>query len=264
MSEALTYLALFGAGLVAGTINVLAGGGSFLTLPLLIFLGLPATVANGTNRIAILVQNVGAVWSFNRHGVMDWSWVRRAALPALLGAGVGTWAAVRIGDASFQRILATLMVVFAVVILLDPLRNRLRRVARVGSDDPQVESGPPRRPGLSGPAFSASFFAVGMYGGFVQAGVGFFILALAMLAGFDLVKGNALKVLVVLVFTPLALFMFAAAGKVDWGMGTVLAGGNLLGGLIGTHLTVLKGHAWVKRVVVVMVLVFAVKLWLTP
>jgi len=83
VSGPLTYLLLFAAGALAGTLNVLAGGGSFITLPLLIFLGLPSTVANGTNRIAILVQNAGAVWNFNRHGVMDWSWVRRAALPAL-------------------------------------------------------------------------------------------------------------------------------------------------------------------------------------
>ena len=77
-------------------------------------------------------------------------------------------------------------------------------------------------------------------------------------------KGNALKVLVVLVFTPLALIIFASAGKVDWGMGAALAAGNLVGGLIGTHLTVLKGHAWVKKVVVVMILAFAAKLWLAP
>lgn len=261
MSDPAAYALLFVAGSVAGTINVLAGGGSFLTLPLLIFLGLPPTVANGTNRIAILVQNVGAVWSFNRHGVMDWRWIRTAALPALAGAGLGTWAAIRIGDASFQRVLATLMIVFAVVMLLDPLRNRVRRgVADAGNASPETEV--PAR--LSGVAFSATFFGVGVYGGFVQAGVGFFILALAMLAGFDLVRGNALKVLVVLVFTPLALVLFAVAGKVDWGMGIALAGGNLLGGLIGTHLTILKGHAWVKRVVVVMIVVFALKLWIAP
>ncbi len=261
MSDPLAYLLLFLAGSVAGTINVLAGGGSFLTLPLLIFLGLPATVANGTNRIAILVQNVGAVWSFNRHGVMDWSWIRSAALPALAGAGLGTWAAIRIDDASFQRVLAALMVVFAVVMLFDPLRNRIRRAG----EDAVAEAAETETPArLSGMAFSATFFGVGVYGGFVQAGVGFFILALAMLAGFDLVRGNALKVLVVLVFTPLALVLFALAGKVDWGMGIALAGGNLLGGLIGTHLTVLKGHAWVKRVVVVMIVVFALKLWIAP
>ena len=261
MSEPAAYFLLFLAGSVAGTINVLAGGGSFLTLPLLIFLGLPPTVANGTNRIAILVQNVGAVWSFNRHGVVDWSWIRSAALPALAGAGLGTWAAIRIGDASFQRVLATLMIVFAVVMLLDPLRNRIRRGAPDGAGQAAETETPAR---LSGVAFSATFFGVGVYGGFVQAGVGFLILALAMLAGFDLVRGNALKVLVVLVFTPLALVVFAMAGKVDWGMGIALAGGNLLGGLIGTHLTVLKGHAWVKRVVVVMIVVFALKLWIAP
>ena len=261
MSGPVAYLLLFTAGIAAGTINVLAGGGSFITLPLLIFLGLPATVANGTNRIAILAQNLGAVWSFNRHGVMDWSWVRRAALPALAGAGFGTWAAVRIEDASFQRILATLMVIFAVVILLDPLRSRISRGAE-SAVSPAPDSAV--RPRLSGAAFSVAFFGVGLYGGFVQAGVGFLILSLAMLAGLDLVKGNALKVLVVLIFTPLALALFAAAGKVDWGMGVTLAGGNLIGGLIGARLTVLKGHAWVRRIVVVMVLVFALKLWLAP
>ena len=260
MSGPLTYLLLFAAGALAGTLNVLAGGGSFITLPLLIFLGLPSTVANGTNRIAILVQNAGAVWNFNRHGVMDWSWLRRAALPALAGAGLGTWAAVRVGDASFQRILATLMVVFAVVMLVDPVRSRF---GRAGSTD-EPESDRKAKPALSGAGFSAAFFAAGVYGGFVQAGVGFFILALAMLAGLDLVRGNALKVLVVLVYTPLALVLFAIAGKVDWAMGAALAGGNLLGGLLGSHLTVLKGHAWVKRVVVVMILVFAVKLWVAP
>jgi uncharacterized membrane protein YfcA len=262
VNDLTAYLLLFGAGGLAGTINVLAGGGSFLTLPLLIFLGLPATVANGTNRIAILVQNVGAVWSFNRHGVMDWGWIRRAALPALAGAGLGTWAAIHIGDASFQRVLASLMAVFAIVILLDPLRNRLRRIPP--GEDTADRSSPNETPPLRGLAFSAAFFAVGVYGGFVQAGVGFFILTLAMLAGLDLVKGNALKVLVVLVFTPLALVIFASAGKVDWGMGAALAAGNLIGGLIGTHLTVWKGHAWVKKVVVVMILVFAVKLWVAP
>ncbi|NNK48276.1 MAG: sulfite exporter TauE/SafE family protein [Gemmatimonadetes bacterium] len=261
MSDLATYLLLFVAGAAAGTINVLAGGGSFISLPLLIFLGLPPTVANGTNRIAILLQNAGAVWSFNRHGVMDWSWIRRAAVPALAGAGLGTWAAIRIGDASFQRILATLMVVFAVVILLDPLRNRIQRVAGAVVDPAPGGAAQSR---VSGVAFSILFFGVGVYGGFVQAGVGFFILAVAMLAGLDLVKGNALKVLVVLVFTPLALVLFSFAGKVDWGMGTALAGGNLLGGLAGTHLTVLKGHAWVKRVVVVMIVVFALKLWIAP
>lgn len=262
MSQALSYLLLFGAGLIAGTVNVLAGGGSFLTLPVLIFLGLPPTVANGTNRVAILVQNAGAVWNFDRHGVVDWSWAKRAALPALAGAALGTWTAVRIGDTSFQRILALLMAGFAVVILLDPVRRRF-------GGDSRATGAPKRGDGSrlsvhSGPGFPVAFFLTGVYGGFVQAGVGFVILAVTTLAGLDLVRGNALKVLVVLLYTPLALVLFAAAGKLAWGLGATLAAGNLLGGLLGSNLTVLKGHAWVKRVVVVTILLFAVKLWVSP
>jgi len=255
------HLVLFAAGTVAGTMNVLAGGGSFLTIPLLIFFGLPPTVANGTNRVAILVQNAGAVWSFDRHGVMDSGWIRRAALPALAGVGLGSWAAIRIGEASFQRVLATLMVVFALVILLDPLRTRLSRRGDIAGE--RAATGEVRAL-LSGVAFPIAFFGVVIYGGFIEAGVGFLIVALAMLAGLDLVRGNALKVLVVLVYTPVSLVLFASAGKVDWGMGAALAAGNLVGGLLGTHLTVLKGHAWVKRVLVAMILVFAVKLWVAP
>ena len=83
--EWLGYLALFAAGCVAGTLNVIAGGGSFLTLPVLIFLGLPAGIANATNRVAIFLQNVGAVWSFQRFGVLDTRSLLWAAVPATTG-----------------------------------------------------------------------------------------------------------------------------------------------------------------------------------
>ena len=102
--------------------------------------------------------------------------------------------------------------------------------------------------------FGVAFFAVGVYGGFVQAGVGFLILAVTTTMGLDLVRGNALKVLIVLVFTPIALALFALSGKVDWGLGLALAAGNFIGGQAGVHLSVLKGHAWIKRVVLLTVI----------
>ncbi len=244
------YLSLFGVGLVAGTLNVIAGGGSFLTLPLLIFLGLPPTVANGTNRIAILVQNVGAVWGFHQHRLVEWRLLPVAAAPALLGALGGTWAAIAIGDRAFQRVLAALMAVFAIWMLWDPLRRRAE--------------GEEAEPALGRPVIVAGFFAVGVYGGFVQAGVGFLILAVTTLAGLDLVRGNAMKVLLVLTYTPVTLLLFGLSGKVAWEMGLALAAGNLLGGLAGVRLTVLKGHLWVKRIVTVAIVAFAIKLWLVP
>jgi uncharacterized membrane protein YfcA len=247
MPEWGAYLILFGAGLVAGTVNVIAGGGSLLTLPVLIFLGLPATVANGTNRVAILVQNVGAVWRFNRHRLIEWRWVPLAAIPAAVGAVAGTWAAVRIGDAAFQRVLAAIMVAVVVWTIWDPIG---RRAPKDGGTSSHHRA-----------AYAAAFFAVGVYGGFVQAGVGFLILAATTVMGLDLVRGNALKVLIVLLFTPIALALFAMNGKVDWGLGLALAAGNLVGGQIGVQLSVLKGHRWIKRVVMVTVIVFALRLW---
>ena len=243
----LAYPLLFAAGLVAGTLNVIAGGGSFLTLPLLIFLGLPPTVANGTNRVGIFLQNVGAVWGFSRHGVVDWRAVLWAAAPATVGAGVGTWAALHVGEDTFRDVLAYLMIGVTLYTLWDPL-GKVRR----GAGE--------RARNL--PALVLGFFVVGVYGGFVQAGVGFLILAATTLAGLDLVRGNAVKVLSVLIYTGLSLAMFAAEGKVVWGYGLALAAGTVLGSQLGVHLTVLKGHAWVRGVVTVAVIGLAVKLLL--
>jgi uncharacterized membrane protein YfcA len=234
---------------VAGVLNVIAGGGSFLTLPILIFMGLPATVANGTNRVGILFQNVGAVWGFHRHRVLDWRSVLWAAFPASFGALLGTWLALVTPAQTFQKLLAFLMVALTLWTLWDPV-SRLRR----------------RHPASEQPRYGVSvvvgFFLVGIYGGFVQAGVGFLVLAVTTLAGLDLVRGNAVKVLSILVFTVLSLGLFAWDGKVEWLTGFVLAAGTVLGGQLGVHLTVLKGHKWVKAVVTITVIVFAAKLWL--
>lgn len=245
------YLLLFGSGLIAGALNVIAGGGSFLTLPLLMFLGLPAGMANGTNRVGIVLQNVAAVWSFERHRVLDWGSLWWAAAPATLGAALGTWGALLISDQAFKKVLALLMLTVSVWTLWSP-HNR-----KQGSHpEPAVRS---RRHYL---LTGVAFFGVGIYGGFVQAGVGFFILAVTSAVGLNLVRGNAVKVLTVLCFTVLSLALFAWQGKVDWLMGLTLAAGTILGGLVGARLTVLKGHRWVRGVVTVTIILFAVKLWL--
>jgi uncharacterized membrane protein YfcA len=238
---------LFAVGLVAGTLNVIAGGGSLLTLPVMIFLGLSPTVANGTNRVAILVQNVGASWSFQRKGLISRAWLLLAIPPAVAGAVLGTLLAVHIGDLAFQRILALVMVAVAAYTVWRPTP------AAGGEVTPA-----PR--GSRALVFAGTFFLVGFYGGFLQAGVGFVILAVTTAGGLDLVRGNAVKVTLVLAFTPLALALFAWSGKVDWIVGLALAAGNLLGGLMGVRLQILKGHAWVRNVVTVTIVVFAVKL----
>ncbi len=244
----LSYLLLFFFGVVAGTLNVIAGGGSFLTMPLLIFLGLPPTVANGTNRVGILLQNVAAVWGFHRHRVVDWRYILWAALPATAGALLGAWGAVVIGEQAFKNFLALIMIVVTLWTLWDPLKGM--KTAAAGARPPRI--------GM----LAGGFFLVGIYGGFVQAGVGFLVLATTTLAGLDLVRGNAVKVLSILIYTFIALGIFAWQGKVDWTLGLVLAAGTVAGSQLGVHLTVLKGHKWIKKVVTVMVILLAVKLLL--
>ncbi|MEM1177924.1 MAG: TSUP family transporter [Acidobacteriota bacterium] len=235
------FVALAALGLVTGTLNVIAGGGSFLTLPMLIFLGLPAGVANGTNRVGILLQNVSAVWSFKRHEVIDRQALLWAALPSTLGAGVGTWLALQVSDDGFKRILAFLMVFISLISFWRPRRAEALEARTL--------------------LLAVGFFAVGIYGGFVQAGVGFLILAVTTFGGLDLVRGNAVKVLAVLCFTVLSLALFALDGKVSWPHGLALAAGTVVGGALGARLTITRGHGWIRGVVTAAVLIFAVKLW---
>jgi uncharacterized membrane protein YfcA len=243
----LTFLALAAAGFVASLINTLAGGGSFLTLPLLIFLGLPSAEANGTNRLGVVAQNLAAVWGFDRKGVMDWRVALRASLPATLASAVGAWLALELGDREFRRILAFLMIAVTLWTLVAPAVSGRGGSAALRAPRPRL-------------AFWM-FVAAGLYGGFVQAGVGFLILAATTLAGLDLVRGNAVKVVVILLVTAVALALFAWDGKVRWGEGLALAAGSVGGSLVGVRLAVIKGERWLQWFVTTAVVVFAVMLW---
>ena len=251
-TELWPYVLLFATGILAAMLNVVAGGGSFLTLPILIFMGLPPVVANGTNRVGILTQNVAAVWSFRRDGVHEPSWILSGGIPATIGTALGTLIATRISDDTFKQILSALMIVMSLWTLWDPIRPRAT-AAKPAGDAARI-----------GPGVMFGLFLASIYGGFVQAGVGFLLLIVTTLAGYDLVRGNSLKVLCVLISTPLSLAIFAWQGQVSWIQGLTLAGGTLLGGFLGARLTVLKGHVWIRRVVTVTVIALALKLWLSP
>jgi len=246
----LQVLALIVVGFVSGFLNILAGGGSLLTLPLLIFLGLPATIANATNRVGVLFQNVFAVDSFRRKGVFPARLALFCAAPAILGSFLGAQLAVEIDEVLFQRLLAAIMIGILILTLVDPMKNRRLEELTIT----------PKR----GAVLLVSFFAIGVYGGFVQAGVGFLIIPALMLHGIDLVRTNAVKIIVVLIFTIPALAVFVWYGQVNWPLGIALAVGNSAGGWVATHVAVKKGHDWIKRVVSLTVLVFALKLLLAP
>jgi uncharacterized protein len=246
--SALSYVALFFVGFIAAVINVVAAGGSFLTLPLLIFLGFPATIANGTNRVGVLTQNISAVLGFHSHNVLPVKWAVSVSIPAVAGAAIGVWAALNVPDLAFRRILSIVMLAVAFATLLHRGLGGARRSQPQSAWHPTMVVG---------------FFFSGLYGGFIQAGVGFMALGMTTLAGLDLVRGNAVKVFVVMLLTLLSLAAFAGTGNVDWPAGAALGLGQMLGGLVGVRVAVLKGQKWLEHVVTVTIVVFAVMLWVT-
>jgi uncharacterized membrane protein YfcA len=238
------YLAVIAAGFAAGFINTLAGSGSLITLPLLIFLGLPATVANGTNRVAILMQNVVGVSSFRQQKVLDVRGGLMLAAPATVGAIIGAQIAVNLNEEVMRIVIGALMVV---MILIRPKRWLEGRSEAVDHRFTWLQL--------------LIFFAIGVYGGFIQAGVGIFLLAgLVLNAGYDLVRGNAVKVLIVLCFTVAALAVFVINGQVVWAIGLILGVGNMLGAWVAARMAVERGATFVRWVLIAVVAVSGAKL----
>lgn len=238
------YPLVIAAGFACGFINTLAGSGSLITLPLLIFLGLPANVANGTNRVAILLQTAVGTWSFHNQEVLH---LRRGlilAIPAVVGAVLGAQIAVDLDEAMLRHMIGGLMLVMFFILLVRPKRWLQGR--QEVSDKPV------------GVVQCIVFFSIGFYGGFIQAGVGLFLLAgLVLGAGFDLVKANAIKVLINLVFTVFALGVFLLNGQVDWFVGLVLAAGNMLGAWVAARMAVRRGAGFLRWLLIAVVLVSA-------
>ncbi len=234
-------------GFASGFLNTIAGGGSLLSLPLLIFLGLPPTVANATNRVAVFIQNIFSVAGFQSKGVSAYPYSIWLGISSFFGGLLGAMFAVNIDGEVFNRILAVIMVA---VILLTVFSSK--------SVKTQVE-----KLDFKHQAYGVIvFFFIGIYGGFIQAGVGFLMIpALTMINGFSLVKTNSAKVFVALFFTLSSLVVFIYEDQVNWIWGLILAGGSAGGGWVASRWSVNKGDVWIKRFLVVTVFALAIKLW---
>jgi len=236
-------------GVAAGFINTIGGGGSLLTIPMLIFLGLPAGTANGTNRIAIIVQNIVGVTNFRSKGFFYPKQSFILGIPAILGSILGAKVAVTISGELFERILAIVMIIVLVIILTRPEKKFIKEI-----DSENLST-------LRLLIAMIAFFGVGLYGGFLQAGVGFIIIvALTLITGMSLVKVNSLKVFIILIYTIASLLVFFVNGKVDIILGLTLAIGNALGAYLGSNFVVSKGDKWIRVFLVITILAMSAKL----
>ena len=245
----LEILLILGVGLVAGSINTLAGGGSLISLPVLIFLGLPSAVANATNRVAIFSQNVFGVAGFKSKGIGEFRYSLILGISALFGAIVGAKLAVDIRGDLFNKILAVVMIIVVLLTISGKAKPR-----HIDGENTSLKS---KVIGV------ISFFFVGIYGGFIQAGVGFIIIGvLTAVHGFNLVKINSMKMFIVLIYTISALAVFIIEGKVNWLYGGVLAVGNSTGAWFASRWSVKKGDKVIKIFLVITVVALAIKLWI--
>ncbi len=241
------YVLVALAGTTAGFINILAGNGSLITLPVLIFIGLPPNIANATNRIGVLLENIVGVTSFHRQARLDTRGALLLSIPMVLGSILGARLAVDIDQTLFKRLLAVVMIVMLAIMFANPKRWLEDKASGAGGPMTWIRF--------------LIFFATGIYGGFLQAGVGIFLLAgLVLEAGYDIVRANAVKSAIVLASASVSLLVFATNLKVNWGIGIVLGMGNMLGAWLATRFAVEKGVVWVRRFVIVVILVSAAQL----
>ena len=241
------YLLVVIVGFIAGFINTLAGSGSLITLPMLMFLGLPANVANGTNRIAILLQNIVGVSSFRKAKVLDFKKGFWLALPAIIGSLIGAQLAIDISEEIMIKTIGGLLVVMFFLILYKP-DKWVKGQAGLADSKPTIIN-------------IIVFFIIGLYGGFIQAGVGFFLLSgLVLSAGLDLVKANAYKLLIILLYTPFALGVFIYNQQVDFVWGLVLATGNMTGAFVAAKFALNWGAKFVRYILLVILVVASLKL----
>jgi uncharacterized protein len=244
----LDMILLIVVGFIAGAINMLAGGGSLLTLPVLIFMGLPPNIANGTNRIGIVLQMIAGTAGFKSKGVTTFPFSIYMGIAALLGSLIGAQIAVDIKGETFNKILSFVMIAVVILIIFKPKLKVKELIERTTGKHLWIGC--------------IAFFFFGIYGGFLNAGLGFIlILFLHNFNHLSLVKSNATKAVVISTYMSGALLVFILNDAVDWKMGLTMAIGTSLGGWFASRFSVKKGDGFIKVFLLVMVSIMAVKLW---
>tara|TARA_R110002095_G_scaffold105882_8_gene92653 strand:+ start:1482 stop:2273 length:792 start_codon:yes stop_codon:yes gene_type:complete len=259
-------LFLAGVGIIAGILNVLAGGGSLIVMPTMVFLGIPGAVANGTIRVAILGQNVTAIVGFRNKGFSDFRLSLSLALCALPGTFLGAFLGAKLNNVWFNRVLAIVMLGVLVSMILGKRKKKPTQAAPEKTSTEENHSGL-ETPAAQNPNSLAGHLMMvlaGFYGGFIQAGIGFILIAIMnSVMKIDLLRTNMHKVFIVAIYTVAAIGIFAWQGKIDWITGLTLMIGMSIGGWIGSNLAVKKGEPFIRAVLYTAIVCMSIKLLFT-
>ncbi|AWV97722.1 sulfite exporter TauE/SafE family protein [Arcticibacterium luteifluviistationis] len=240
------------AGLFTGVINTLAGSGSLITLPIFIFMcGLPPSVANATNRIGVFMQSGVASFRYNKTFPGLYKGVEWLAIPAVFGSIIGSKIAVDLDEKTMNYSIGVLMIVMLIVLLFKP-QKWLQET---------LDSGEKKKHWSS----LLAFFFIGIYGGFLQAGVGVFLLAgMVLVSKYSLKQANGIKLLITFIFTVPALALFIYYGKVHFGYGILMGIFQSIGAWLGVKFIakIPNANVWIYRILIVVVAISASKFFL--
>ncbi len=247
------------AAAAGGAVNAVAGGGTLLTFPAIVWLGLDPRVANATSTVALWPGALSSMWGYRGELRGTRRWLTHFTTPSLLGGAVGAWLLLVTSPDAFAHVVPFLVFGATLLFLLPrPLTAWTRGHAPVAGDAPAGTAMPL-------PAFYAAQFAVGVYGGYFGAGIGILMLAVLGLMGeTNIHRMNGLKNWGGLCMNFVAAVSFAASGIVDWPVALAMAAGGLAGGYGGSRLAQRVGQQPVRRAVVVIGLASAVWLLLRP
>jgi uncharacterized protein len=235
------------SGFLVGFINTVAGSGTVITYSIFMAMGLSPQMANGTIRLGVILQTLSASFNFKKQKILDLKQGMYYAIPVMIGSITGAQIAVSINKDIFEIIIGIVMLIMLVFILLKP--------ERWIKGNPGIKR---KKPGFK---LALIFFVIGIYGGFIHIGVGIFLLAaLVINAGYDLITANALKVFIVLIYSPFALAIFIIFGHVHYYLGSIAAIGNVFGGHVASKYAVSWGAGIIRWILVVVILLFASEL----
>lgn len=246
----MSYFVIFAliiSGIFVGFINTLAGGGTIISISLLMFLGLPAPIANGTNRVAVFIQNIVAVKNFNKDKIIDLKKGFILGLPTVIGSILGAQIAVQINENILETAIAISMMFMIFFLVLSPKKFLI-------GDDNQIDKK------IKLHVYFLYFF-IGMYGGFIHIGVGYFLLlALVLINGYDLIKANALKNFLVMLYVPFSLIIYIIKGQVYWEYGLIHSIGNIVGAYFASKYAKNLGTSFVRYLLILIILVSVAEL----
>ena len=227
----------------------MAGGGSTITLGVMILMGMDASVANGTNRIGLMVESTSGVLAFRSEKYSAFGESFKLSLFTLPGAILGAVFAIRISNEQFQQILAVIMILILITLFIPKTnKNKTLSLEKKGKKY------------LIYPAM----VLIGFYGGFIQVGIGFLLMgALRHLLNLDLVRVNMHKVFIVFVYTIPLLFVFGLTGNINWFYAFFLACGYAVGAWWSAKISIAKGEKAIKVILAIAILIMATKFLLS-